>query len=198
MSNITFRKRYSALIKEDAGCWLWTGSINADGYGRVNVTYADGKRTTKLIHILAWEWEHPDTPRDGVVISHLCANRNCCNPNHLAATPKNRRAKELNTGMNSRMFWYRYGKLIEKDAATGCWFWKGHKNASGYGKINVKRDDGVITSTYIHILSFEVANPDISREGMDVSHICHHNNCCNPQHLILATHRDNMRMNLGR
>jgi hypothetical protein len=64
-------------------CWLWTGYIDLDGYGRFNV---DGKR--RRAHQISFELFHGLVPA-GHVIDHLCRVRRCINPKHLeAVTPR--------------------------------------------------------------------------------------------------------------
>lgn len=61
------------------GCWLWTGEINRNGYGRV---WIEGKRL--MAHRVTYELFHGPI-EDGLVVDHLCKNRACCNPEHLEA-----------------------------------------------------------------------------------------------------------------
>lgn len=61
----------------DAGCWVFRGSRNKDGYGVMTVR---GKRT--LTHRLAYEtWVGPIP--DGLIVRHKCDNPPCINPEHL-------------------------------------------------------------------------------------------------------------------
>lgn len=60
-------------------CWVWHGSINPDGYGRMQVD-----NVHHLGHRLSYEI-HVGAIPDGLVIDHLCKNRGCCNPKHLEA-----------------------------------------------------------------------------------------------------------------
>jgi hypothetical protein len=199
MSNSIFEKRYRHLLKAgDNGCMIWVGNCTNNGYGRINVNNDNGTRSTKLVHILAWELENPGVTRENLNIIHLCGEKLCCNIEHLAPMPTNRRPKDLKTGMSQRQFRFRYDKYINKDEFTGCWNWRGRKTVDGYSRVTVARDDGARVTTYMHIVAFEVWNPDVSRVGFDVSHICHNNSCCNPDHLILATHKQNMAMNTVR
>lgn len=69
-------------------CWLWTGNVDAYGYGRGTF---DGKR--QFAHRFAFELAG-GTLTPGLVIDHLCRNRLCVNPAHLelvTRTENNRR-----------------------------------------------------------------------------------------------------------
>lgn len=59
------------------GCWIWTGAINAQGYGAIGV---DGK--VKRVHRVVYMLLVGDIP-DGLHLDHLCRRRHCCNPDHL-------------------------------------------------------------------------------------------------------------------
>lgn len=58
-------------------CWLWVGEINRNGYGRV---WVQGQRL--MAHKVAYELMIGPVDK-GLVLDHLCRNRNCCNPYHL-------------------------------------------------------------------------------------------------------------------
>lgn len=60
------------------GCWLWTGVLNASGYGRYSGV---------LVHRITFEHWRGEIP-EGLEIDHLCRVRRCVNPWHLeAVTP---------------------------------------------------------------------------------------------------------------
>lgn len=65
---------HSHLISPEpnSGCWLWTGSLNNEGYGQVNIN----KKTTSAHRVSA------NAPLDKVVM-HKCDVRCCVNPDHL-------------------------------------------------------------------------------------------------------------------
>jgi hypothetical protein len=77
-----------------------------------------------------------------------------------------------------------------------CWPWKGFRNEQGYGRTWID-DKGY----YAHRVIFDLQNPGlISLEAPKdrtatgwVRHSCDNPPCCNPKHLLLGTHADNMR-----
>lgn len=60
----------------DQGCWAWLGSVDQNGYGRIN---SPGYRR---VHRLSYELAIGQIP-DGLVLDHKCRNPSCCNPDHL-------------------------------------------------------------------------------------------------------------------
>ena len=73
------------------------------------------------------------------------------------------------------------------DKSGDCWEWTGHKIDSGYGRIVV---DG--RRELSHRVAFRLSGYSIPL-GMCVCHHCDNPGCCNPNHLFLGTHADNMR-----
>ncbi len=72
---------WSRVEQRDAGeCWPWTGSINAQGYGRLRVGGREiaAHRASCVLHGVELAL--------GQVIDHLCRNRRCVNPAHLEQT----------------------------------------------------------------------------------------------------------------
>jgi HNH endonuclease len=59
------------------GCWVWTGSVNKDGYGQIRVN-----RRTERVHRLAWQEINGPIP-PGMHVCHSCDTPACCNPAHL-------------------------------------------------------------------------------------------------------------------
>lgn len=65
----------------NTACWLWSGYVNADGYGR-GYAVAGGKLT--MAHRITYEALVGPIPA-GYELDHLCNVRPCCNPEHLEA-----------------------------------------------------------------------------------------------------------------
>jgi len=67
-------------VGEEAECWPFTGFL-IKGYGRIGV----GGRGTGVAyaHRVVCQVAHGPCP-EGQSARHLCGNRSCCNPKHLA------------------------------------------------------------------------------------------------------------------
>jgi hypothetical protein len=76
----TAAERFAAgyLVDAESGCWLWQGSLDTCGYGRLRV---DGRLTQahRFALVLAGVDHQP-----GLEVTHCCGRRSCVNPDHLA------------------------------------------------------------------------------------------------------------------
>ncbi len=175
-------------------CWEWRGTLNRYGYGTISI---EGK--TKLAHRVCYRvWKEAIAP--GMFLCHTCDNRKCCNPHHLyqgthadnmrdmvergraaapnsKSTPEERRAR-LEKRIRQRV-------VVEGD----CWVWQGKRNegGEGYGLMTVEGK-----TQYTHRIAFKVWVGEIPK-GSSVCHTCDNPGCCNPEHLFLGSHADNMR-----
>lgn len=67
-----------AYAETESGCWLWTGTIAANGYGVAHL--ADGRSTPA--HRAVYE-QHVGPIPVGLELDHRCRNKVCVNPAHL-------------------------------------------------------------------------------------------------------------------
>lgn len=75
-------------------CWVWQGTTNGKGYGKIYV----GDRDV-YVHRFSYEQHQGPIPA-GLVIDHLCRNRACIRPSHLE--PKTALANLLAEGSRIR------------------------------------------------------------------------------------------------
>lgn len=62
------------------GCWIWTGSISKNGYGRIQ---AGNSRGVQYAHRISWELYYDEGIPEDMVIGHHCDTPSCVNPKHL-------------------------------------------------------------------------------------------------------------------
>lgn len=68
-------------MEPNSGCWLWTGTLQRQGYGRF---YKVNKQPAILAHRVAFEHFVGPIPT-GLELDHLCRVKGCVNPKHLEA-----------------------------------------------------------------------------------------------------------------
>jgi hypothetical protein len=151
------------IVKQDRpdGCWLWTGPLSINGYGSIGVA-----EKTLYVHRLAHElWLGP-IPK-GRWVLHRCGNRACCNPDHLYTN-------QGTASLEQRLL----RKIVKQ--ANGCWIWRGQSNKH-YGQIELS---GRVRT--VHRVAYELWIEPIP-DGLVVLHLCGHQLCCNPAHLVAGT-----------
>jgi hypothetical protein len=66
------------IVPNDAGCWIWTGSCDRDGYGWIGT----GDGAVRRAHIVTFELYVGPVP-EGLELDHTCVVPPCVNPAHL-------------------------------------------------------------------------------------------------------------------
>ncbi len=74
---IPTKDRFWSKVDRTSGCWLWTATVNNQGYGMFGLAGS---------MVLAHRWAYEDMVGpipEGLVIDHLCRVKPCVNPAHL-------------------------------------------------------------------------------------------------------------------
>ncbi len=84
-------------------------------------------------------------------------------------------------------------KIEERlDTSGECWLWTGAKDTGGYGLIAYKgRRNLKVHRAYLEAIGQPVP------EGLTVDHLCRVHACCNPAHLEVVTHQENVLRGIG-
>jgi hypothetical protein len=87
-------------------------------------------------------------------------------------------------------------RMLDKiaiDAASGCWIWTGYVSNTKlpYGKVGIRRPDGTNGMGLVHRVMYQLLVGPIP-EGLTIDHLCGNPPCCYPEHLSLATLRENI------
>ena len=84
----------------------------------------------------------------------------------------------------------RFWSNVDIRSADECWSWKASRDHNGYGQFSVS---SVLSQAKMgsHRLAYLLATGCVA-DGACVMHRCDNPACCNPAHLGVGTHRDNM------
>ena len=81
------------VIEPISGCWFWTGSLDSNGYPRVNINSIN-----RRAHIISYEHFKGAVPLN-MDCHHVCKNKHCVNPNHIKVISRYNH-KQLHLGEN--------------------------------------------------------------------------------------------------
>lgn len=74
----TLEDRFWSKVDRSGECWIWTGSHDKKGYGRINVD----RGAIRLAHRVSWMLAFGFVA-DDVCVLHRCDNPPCVRPEHL-------------------------------------------------------------------------------------------------------------------
>jgi hypothetical protein len=97
------------------------------------------------------------------------------------SSPAKKKARSMLSDVNERRR-VLDGELSRADRSSSCWLSHLKPNTKGYCQPSMNGRK-VIT---LHVLSYMHYKGELSK-GMQVSHLCGHRNCFNPEHLVLET-----------
>lgn len=76
----SLKERFEKYVVCGNGCWLWSGHVDKDGYGRIR----QGSKSEPLLrsHRVSYELYVGSIP-PGMMVCHSCDNPPCVRPSHL-------------------------------------------------------------------------------------------------------------------
>lgn len=105
MTKTMEERLWPKVARADVGCWDWLASQTTAGYGQF---YLDGR--PRPAHRVVYELLVGSVP-EGLELDHLCANRDCVNPDHL---------EPVLHVENMRRSWFYTGAAHHQSAKTHC------------------------------------------------------------------------------
>ncbi len=182
-----FRRRAQAGHRLLAGEWNEGGAEAREWRGR-STSAGDGSRAMtddfqiKKRRLPDFD-KAPDAPKSGKSFDEILADFLA-----IRATPEAREKdrEAFKAKLLSRI------EIVRGRLRTPCWEWQGSRNYDGYGDIYW---NGRVFRT--HRASYELHCEPIP-EGMWILHSCHNPPCCNPQHLRIGTHLENIQDRMDR
>ena len=85
----------------------------------------------------------------------------------------------------------RFWAKVNVGAENECWEWKDKLNSDGYGQLSVggRENQKKLTA---HRVAKTLSEGKELPDDKILMHMCDNPPCCNPNHLVLATHQENM------
>jgi hypothetical protein len=100
-------------IAQPHQCWPFLGACGKGGYGRIGLGTRE-QGTAKAATVVAEQFHGP-RPSGQHQVRHLCGNRPCCNPTHLAwGTQSDNEMDKVRHGVSNRGERHGMGKLTER------------------------------------------------------------------------------------
>lgn len=132
--------RFWAKVNKTDGCWLWTGFLGQNGYGRISRGGRYGKDDGA--HRISWELHFGPIP-DDMWVCHHCDNPACVRPDHLfLGRARDNVADKIRKGRSSMGHRNAGAKLTQEDVESIR-----HLAAAGVPQVTIAAKFGVSRST---------------------------------------------------
>ncbi len=82
----------------------------------------------------------------------------------------------------ARRFW----QNVDRRGPSECWLWTGRVGTNGYGQTRVRN-----VGRAPHQVAYALSGTRVTL-GMTLDHLCRNRLCCNPAHLEVVTHAENI------
>lgn len=135
-------------VGEPGRCWLWKGSTNSHGYGRMTF-----RRISYKAHRIAYFLANGQT-NDELMVLHKCDVRLCCDPLHLyQGHAKQNTQDAVRRGRHTRLYGEKNGKakLTERQVKSI----RKRYRQGGITQKALARDYGVSETTIFYVCSGE-------------------------------------------
>ncbi len=161
----------NCIPEPNSGCWLWIGSTNEKGYGKLTTGLLASRLVAKNRHVRAHRvsYELLVSPiQSGLVLDHLCRTPCCVNPAHLEPVTNQENLLRGNGGKHwaakthcPQGHEYSGSNLqVRKHGRRGCKacrsFGRGSKIVTLRGESKSLREWSAITGLGIHTLNYRV------------------------------------------
>lgn len=107
-------------VDKSGECWIWTGALTNNGYGRHSGTVA---------HRVSYELANGPIP-EGMTVDHACFRRSCVNPAHLRLMSHLENSQRQRKGLAEqcpRGHAYSGSNLIQREGRRRC---RAYENAA--------------------------------------------------------------------
>lgn len=116
MSDLDWAKiaqRFESKVCRTKGCWIWTASLDRDGYGRFMLA---GK--ARKAPRIAWVLHHKTDIPSSMVVCHECDNPQCVRPEHLFLATQYQNTQDMTNKLrcfNSKKTHCKRGHILSGD-----------------------------------------------------------------------------------
>ena len=185
-SHLSYKPRFSTNPKEyfwsqvDKGetHWIWKGRIIQGIPSLGNSSHMKGKKLAPDFYCFAYSLQTLDIIPKGYIPLPHCGEILCSRKEHMSLYQE----YDWKLQFASYRFWPR----VQKGAPDQCWPYMARRGIEGYGQFTSE----LIRSKQAHRLAYTTVKGPIPK-GQLIRHTCNNPPCCNPNHLVPGTYKDN-------